>query len=113
MPPLRMGERKLFLIINLTETKKCFITLKGKDKKMNIIREFKRPMSDEVVVAIPKRFVNTEIEILIIPVKENVKKKKRSIDRGALFNKLCGLWEDRKDLTLESIRSKAWKREQL
>jgi hypothetical protein len=77
---------------------------------MNIIREFRKPMSDKVVLDIPERFVNTEIEILIIPMEETIKKKKRSVDRRKLFNNLCGLWEDRKDLTLESIRSKAWKR---
>jgi hypothetical protein len=40
----------------------------------------------------------------------NDKTRKKSVDKHSLFNKLCGLWENRGDITLESIRDKAWKR---
>ena len=75
---------------------------------MEIIREFKRPMSRRVVVDIPEQYVDTELEILIIPVYKEVRKP--SMDKNALFEKLCGLWEGRDDVTLNSIRDKAWKR---
>ena len=75
---------------------------------MEIIREFKRPMSRIVVLDIPEKLVDTELEILIIPVDKEIKKK--SVDKKYLFEKLCGLWEGREDLTLGSIRDKAWKR---
>jgi len=78
---------------------------------MNIVREYRKPMSDKVVLQIPERFVNTELEILIIPMEKRNTTKKRFASKKELFNKLCGLWEDRKDLTIENIRSKAWKRD--
>ena len=46
-------------------------------------------------------------------VNENIEKKtgaRDTRDKRALFEGLCGLWEDRTDLTLENIRNKAWKR---
>jgi len=78
---------------------------------MNIVREYRKPMSDKVVLQIPERFVNTELEILIIPMEKRNTTKKRFASKKELFNKLSGLWEDRKDLTIENIRSKAWKRD--
>jgi len=75
---------------------------------MEIIREFKKPTSRQIILDIPEKFVETDLEILIIPLNE--KNRKKSIDKRALFDKLCGIWEDRSDITLESIRDKAWKR---
>jgi hypothetical protein len=75
---------------------------------MDIIREFKKPVSRQIVLDIPEKFVETDLEILIIPL--NDKTRKKSVDKHSLFNKLCGLWENRGDITLESIRDKAWKR---
>ena len=75
---------------------------------MEIIREFKTPVSRQIVLDIPEKFVDTDLEILIIPLKEKVREK--SVDKRSLFDKLCGLWEGRSDITLESIRDKAWKR---
>lgn len=77
---------------------------------MEVIREYKTPASRRVVLNIPEKFVDTELEILIIPVNGNSKKETEKIDKEDLFEKLCGIWEDRTDLTLESIRNKAWKR---
>jgi hypothetical protein len=77
---------------------------------MEVIREFKKPVSRRVVLDIPEKFVEKELEILIIPVNEDIRKKKKAIDKWILFEKLCGLWEDREDITLENIRNKAWKR---
>jgi len=77
---------------------------------MEVIREFKKPGSTRVVLDIPENFVEKELEILIIPVNGNIKKKVKARDKNTLFESLCGLWEDRKDLTLENIRNKAWKR---
>jgi len=93
----------------LTERVKYSITIRGK-KTMDVIREFKKPSSNQIVLDIPEKLVETELEILIIPVNGIIKKKKSAIEKRALFEKLCGLWEDREDLTLESIRNKAWKR---
>ncbi len=75
---------------------------------MEIIRELKKPVSRQIVLDIPEKFVETELEILIIPLTE--KPRKESVDKDALFDKLCGLWEGRSDISLESIRNKAWKR---
>ncbi|MCK4763976.1 MAG: hypothetical protein KAW12_17370 [Candidatus Aminicenantes bacterium] len=76
---------------------------------MEIVREFKRPVSQRVVLNIPEEFVKEELEILIIPV--NKKRKKQSIDnKRNLFEKLCGLWEGRTDISLKEIRERAWKR---
>jgi hypothetical protein len=75
---------------------------------MDIIREFKKPASRQIVLDIPEKFVETDLEILIIPLNEKTRKK--SVDKRALFDKLCGIWEGRSDITLESIRDKAWKR---
>ena len=75
---------------------------------MEIIREFKKPASSRIVLDIPEEFVETELEILIIPLNEKTRKK--SVNKRILFDKLCGLWEGRSDITLESIRNKAWKR---
>ncbi len=75
---------------------------------MEIIREFKKPASRQIVLDIPEKFVETDLEILIIPLNEKTRKK--SVDKRSLFDKLCGLWEGRSDITLESIRDKAWKR---
>ncbi len=80
---------------------------------MEVIREFKKPGSKKVVLDIPEEFVEKELEILIIPVNGNIEKKtgiRDTRDKRALFEGLCGLWEDRTDLTLENIRNKAWKR---
>jgi hypothetical protein len=75
---------------------------------MEIIRELKKPVSRQIVLDIPEKFVETELEILIIPLTE--KPRKESVDKDSLFDKLCGLWEGRSDISLESIGSKAWKR---
>ena len=75
---------------------------------MEIIREFKTPVSRQIVLDIPEKFIETDLEILIIPLNEKVQKK--SVDKRSLFDKLCGLWEGRNDITLESIRDKAWNR---
>ncbi len=83
---------------------------------MEVIREFKKPGSTRVVLDIPEEFVEKDLEILIIPVNGDIGKKadaragRDARDKKALFENLCGLWEDRDDLTLESIRNKAWKR---
>lgn len=73
---------------------------------MEIIRELKKPGSRQIVLDIPEKFIKTELEILIIPLTEEPREK--SVDKAALFDKLCGLWEGRKDISLESIRDKAW-----
>jgi hypothetical protein len=76
---------------------------------MEIVREFKRPVSKEIVLDIPEEFIDKELEILIIPVGE--KRKNKSIgNKKILFEKLCDLWEDREDISLEKIRNRAWKR---
>lgn len=76
---------------------------------MEIVREFKRPGSNKIILNIPDKFIKKDLEILIIPV--NKKSKGKSIDKKRnLFEKLCGLWEGREDISLESIRNKAWKR---
>jgi len=84
--------------------------------KMEVIREFRKPGSTKVMLDIPEEFVEKDLEILIMPVNEDTGRKPdartgRSVrDKQALFENLCGLWEGREDLTLESIRNKAWKR---
>lgn len=75
---------------------------------MEIVREYKKPVSNRIVLDIPKSMVDRELEILIIPVNEE--KKKKAKNKRKLFQELCGLWEKREDLTLEKIRDKAWKR---
>ena len=74
---------------------------------MEIIREYKKPESNQIVLDIPKRFVDKELEILIIPV--GGEKKKKTINKKKLFQELCGIWADRDDLSLKDIRDKAWK----
>jgi hypothetical protein len=78
---------------------------------MEIVREFKRPASDKLVLDIPEQFIDEELEILIIPVKNHREKKVAKPDKRRLFEQLCGLWEGRQELSLESIRKKAWKRD--
>ncbi len=77
---------------------------------MDVIREFRRPLSNRVVLDIPERYVRKELEILVIPINRDIKLMPRKNNKEKLFEKLCGLWEDRADLTIESIRAKAWKR---
>ncbi len=81
---------------------------------MEIVREFTRATSRQVVIDIPQDFLRKELEILIIPVKspKKVEKKKSGKNKDELFEKMCGLWEGREDITLERIRERAWKREQ-
>ena len=75
---------------------------------MEIIRELKKPVSRQIVLDIPEKYIETELEILIIPLTGYPPTK--SVDKDALFDKLCGLWENRSDISLENIRNKAWKR---
>ena len=77
---------------------------------MDVIREFKRPLSNRVILDIPERFVKRELEILVIPINSESKPTPQKKDKGKLFEKLCGLWGDRADLTIENIRAKAWTR---
>jgi hypothetical protein len=77
---------------------------------MDVIREFKRPLSSRVILDIPDRFVRKDLEILVIPIDRERKLAPRKNNKEKLFEKLCGLWEDRMDLNIESIRAKAWKR---
>jgi len=42
---------------------------------MEIIREFKTLASRQIVLDIPEKFVETDLEILIIPLNEKTKKK--------------------------------------
>ncbi|NIM11809.1 MAG: hypothetical protein GTO45_06795 [Candidatus Aminicenantes bacterium] len=77
---------------------------------MEILREFKKPVSRQIVLDIPEEYVQKELEILIIPTDNNIQTKKKPLDKKALFDKLCGLWKDRDDVSLETIRNRAWKR---
>lgn len=77
---------------------------------MDVIREYIKPLSSKVVLSIPEKFVKKELEILVIPINKDRKLMPRRSSKKKLFEKLCGLWEDRPDLTIESIRAKAWKR---
>ena len=51
-----------------------------------------------------------DLEILIIPSRNDSQTKKKPVEKQALFEQLCGLWENRDDISLETIRNKAWKR---
>jgi len=75
---------------------------------MEIIREYKRPGSNRLILDIPNRYIDKELEILIIPVEDEIKKETKN--KKKLFQELCGIWADRTDLTLQTIRDKAWKR---
>lgn len=77
---------------------------------MEIVREFKRPSTEKLVLDIPEQFIDEDLEILIIPVSNGKKRKMEALEKKALFEQLCGLWEGRKEVSLESIRKKAWKR---
>jgi len=77
---------------------------------MEIVREYKRPNTRRVVLEIPENFVHTNLEILIIPVEETAEKNSRFVEREKLFDEMCGIWEGREDVSLETIRNKAWKR---
>jgi len=77
---------------------------------MEILREFKKPVSRQIVLDIPEEYVQKELEILVIPTNNNIQTPKKPLDKKALFDKLCGLWKDRDDISLESIRNRAWKR---
>jgi len=77
---------------------------------MEIIREFIKPASNKLVLDIPERFVQEELEILIIPVNTKPREAGTTVDKQELFNDMCGIWEGRDDITLENIRNKAWKR---
>ncbi len=82
------------------------------EDNMEVIREYKKPMSRKLVLEIPENLVEEELEILIIPVNVNdkTKTKETAFDKNQLFEGLCGLWEGREGLSLEDIRNKAWKR---
>jgi hypothetical protein len=77
---------------------------------MEIIREFKKPESRQIVLDIPEEYVQKDLEILIIPTINDSQTKKKPVEKQALFEQLCGLWENRDDISLETIRNKAWKR---
>ncbi len=47
---------------------------------MEVIREFKKPVSRKLVLDIPERFVKEELEILIIPVNETLDRKRKTIN---------------------------------
>lgn len=77
---------------------------------MEILREFRRSASNRIVLEIPEKFVEKELEILIIPTNHDQENKRSASEREELFENLCGIWKDRDDISLESIRNKAWKR---
>jgi hypothetical protein len=77
---------------------------------MEIIREFKKPESKQIVLDIPEEYIQKNLEILIIPTSNDIQTKKKPVEKQALFKQLCGLWENRDDISLETIRKKAWKR---
>ncbi len=75
---------------------------------MEIVREYKRPSSSRIMLDIPEKFVDKDLEILIIPVDNG--KEETKADKEKLFEQLCGLWSGRDDITAGELRKKAWKR---
>ena len=64
---------------------------------MELIREIREIDSDKIIITVPKEFRKRRVEILVLPLEEEKKKKTGSEDHekeefGA--SGLCGLWQD-------------------
>ncbi|MCP4156916.1 MAG: hypothetical protein GY757_54895 [bacterium] len=73
---------------------------------MKIIREFRKPLSNRIVLNIPETYVKKNLEILIIPPPEENSSKIGKKEKAKLFEKLCGMWEDRPDISREELRNR-------